>query len=113
MRRHRDARRARRRTDGSISAHPPARRNRPVGRFGLARAPVGLPAVGARPAGRAARVNRETCAAASRTRTYTHTQTMPTAWDAGRYNQVAQPHAAWGATVLERLELQGDEVVLD
>jgi trans-aconitate 2-methyltransferase len=38
----------------------------------------------------------------------------PTAgWDASRYHRVAQPHAAWGATVLDRLELRGDEVVLD
>jgi trans-aconitate 2-methyltransferase len=34
-------------------------------------------------------------------------------WDASRYHRVAQPHAAWGASVLERLELNGDEVVLD
>jgi trans-aconitate 2-methyltransferase len=41
---------------------------------------------------------------------------MPTApgdWDAGRYHQVARPHATWGATVIDRLELSGDEVVLD
>jgi trans-aconitate 2-methyltransferase len=38
----------------------------------------------------------------------------PTAdWDATRYHQVAQPHVAWGANVLERLRLRGDEVVLD
>jgi trans-aconitate 2-methyltransferase len=34
-------------------------------------------------------------------------------WDAARYHQVAQPHAAWGANVLDRLQLTGDEVVLD
>ncbi|HEY2595406.1 MAG TPA: class I SAM-dependent methyltransferase, partial [Chloroflexota bacterium] len=34
-------------------------------------------------------------------------------WDATRYHQVAQPHAAWGANVLDRLKLAGDEVVLD
>ena len=34
-------------------------------------------------------------------------------WDAARYHRVAQPHAAWGATVLERLDLRGDETVLD
>jgi trans-aconitate 2-methyltransferase len=34
-------------------------------------------------------------------------------WDASRYHRVAQPHAAWGASLLERLELEGDEVVLD
>ncbi len=34
-------------------------------------------------------------------------------WDATRYHRVAQPHAAWGANVLDRLRLCGDEVVLD
>ena len=34
-------------------------------------------------------------------------------WDAGRYHRVAQPHARWGASVLDRLELAGDEIVLD
>jgi len=34
-------------------------------------------------------------------------------WDAQRYHRVAQPHAAWGANVLDRLTLAGDEVVLD
>jgi trans-aconitate 2-methyltransferase len=34
-------------------------------------------------------------------------------WDAGRYHRVAQPHATWGASVLDRLNLVGDEVVLD
>src|SRR3954454_20664202 len=34
-------------------------------------------------------------------------------WDANRYHRVAQPHAAWGASVIDRLELRGDEVVLD
>src|SRR5690348_7585666 len=34
-------------------------------------------------------------------------------WDATRYHRVAQPHAAWGASVLDRLELRGDERVLD
>jgi trans-aconitate 2-methyltransferase len=34
-------------------------------------------------------------------------------WDAARYHQVATPHAAWGANVLDRLALRGDEVVLD
>jgi trans-aconitate 2-methyltransferase len=38
---------------------------------------------------------------------------MPAEWDAGRYHRVAQPHAAWGANVLDRLELAGDERVLD
>jgi len=39
--------------------------------------------------------------------------TPPANWDAGRYHQVARPHAAWGATVLDRLRLRGDERVLD
>jgi trans-aconitate 2-methyltransferase len=34
-------------------------------------------------------------------------------WDATRYHRVAQPHAAWGANVLDRITLRGDEVVLD
>jgi trans-aconitate 2-methyltransferase len=34
-------------------------------------------------------------------------------WDAARYHRVAQPHAAWGANVLDRLRLAGDELVLD
>ena len=34
-------------------------------------------------------------------------------WDASRYHRVARPHAAWGANVLDRLDLQGDEAVLD
>ena len=34
-------------------------------------------------------------------------------WDASRYHRVAQPHAAWGATVLDRLQLKGHELVVD
>ena len=34
-------------------------------------------------------------------------------WDASRYHRVARPHAAWGANVLDRLDLRGDEAVLD
>jgi trans-aconitate 2-methyltransferase len=34
-------------------------------------------------------------------------------WDARTYHQVAQPHATWGASVLDRLQLQGGETVLD
>ncbi|HYW90075.1 MAG TPA: methyltransferase domain-containing protein [Chloroflexota bacterium] len=34
-------------------------------------------------------------------------------WDARAYHQVTQPHAAWGASVLDRLQLQGNETVLD
>src|ERR1700681_4858586 len=41
------------------------------------------------------------------------TTTSPANWDAGSYHQVARPHAAWGATVLDRLRLTGDERVLD
>jgi trans-aconitate 2-methyltransferase len=34
-------------------------------------------------------------------------------WDASLYHRVAQPHANWGASVLDRLNLVGDESVLD
>jgi trans-aconitate 2-methyltransferase len=34
-------------------------------------------------------------------------------WDASTYDRVADPMARWGAAVLERLPLQGDERVLD
>ena len=34
-------------------------------------------------------------------------------WNATSYHEVSQPHMAWGATVLDRLPLQGDETVLD
>jgi trans-aconitate 2-methyltransferase len=34
-------------------------------------------------------------------------------WDASTYHQVSRPHAAWGARVLDRLRLHGDETVLD
>ena len=34
-------------------------------------------------------------------------------WDASRYHRVAQPHATWGANVLDRLKLEGGETVLD
>ncbi len=34
-------------------------------------------------------------------------------WDARTYHQVARPHAAWGANVLDRLQLHGNETVLD
>jgi trans-aconitate 2-methyltransferase len=37
----------------------------------------------------------------------------PASWDASRYHRVAKPHASWGASVLDRLELTGDELVLD
>jgi trans-aconitate 2-methyltransferase len=34
-------------------------------------------------------------------------------WDAARYDRLARPQTAWGHAVLERLELAGDETVLD
>jgi trans-aconitate 2-methyltransferase len=38
---------------------------------------------------------------------------MPTEWDATTYDRVANPQARWGLGVLDRLELSGDERVLD
>jgi len=38
---------------------------------------------------------------------------MPTDWNAASYDKVADPQARWGAEVLERLPLAGDETVLD
>jgi trans-aconitate 2-methyltransferase len=35
------------------------------------------------------------------------------AWDASSYHKVAGPQERWGLEVIERLELQGDETVLD
>jgi trans-aconitate 2-methyltransferase len=37
----------------------------------------------------------------------------PGDWDASTYDRIADPMTRWGANVLERLELAGDEVVLD
>jgi trans-aconitate 2-methyltransferase len=37
----------------------------------------------------------------------------PRNWDGRTYDAVASPQARWGAAVLERLELRGDERVLD
>jgi trans-aconitate 2-methyltransferase len=34
-------------------------------------------------------------------------------WDAGTYDRVADPHDEWGRQVLDRLELSGEETVLD
>lgn len=34
-------------------------------------------------------------------------------WDAGTYDRISAPQQAWAAEQLERLELAGDEVVLD
>src|SRR5438045_5843592 len=38
---------------------------------------------------------------------------LPGDWNANAYDRVADPQARWGATVLERLPLDGDERVLD
>lgn len=37
----------------------------------------------------------------------------PREWDAGAYHDLASPHQAWGAVILDRLPLTGDERVLD
>jgi trans-aconitate 2-methyltransferase len=37
----------------------------------------------------------------------------PLEWDAETYDQVSDPQFSWGMEVLERLELRGDEAVLD
>ncbi|MGI8803487.1 MAG: class I SAM-dependent methyltransferase [Solirubrobacteraceae bacterium] len=37
----------------------------------------------------------------------------PRDWDAESYDAISAPQQAWGAGVLERLELRGDEAVLD
>ena len=38
---------------------------------------------------------------------------QPREWDAGSYHGLAQPHQQWGAQILDRLPLHGDETVLD
>src|SRR4051794_18295665 len=38
---------------------------------------------------------------------------MPRDWDAATYDRIADPQARWGAAVVERLPLAGDERVLD
>lgn len=38
---------------------------------------------------------------------------MSRAWDGRTYDRIGTPQAAWGRAVLERLELAGDETVLD
>ena len=38
---------------------------------------------------------------------------MTTEWNASAYDRVADPQARWGAAVLDRLPLDGDETVLD
>jgi len=37
----------------------------------------------------------------------------PREWDADTYHAVATPHQGWGAEILDRLTLRGDETVLD
>src|SRR5208283_5246966 len=37
----------------------------------------------------------------------------PTDWNASAYHRVSAPQTAWGREVLDRLELRGDETVLD
>src|SRR6185436_18415734 len=39
--------------------------------------------------------------------------TTPRDWDAATYDRVADPQTRWGAAVLDRLDLAGDETVLD
>ena len=34
-------------------------------------------------------------------------------WDAATYDRIATPMARWGAAVVDRLPLRGDETVLD
>ncbi|MGE4426416.1 MAG: trans-aconitate 2-methyltransferase [Solirubrobacteraceae bacterium] len=41
------------------------------------------------------------------------TDRAPRDWEAGTYERVATAHAGWGADVLDRLDLRGDETVLD
>ena len=38
---------------------------------------------------------------------------MPRDWDAETYDAIADPQFRWGASVVDRLELEGDETVLD
>ena len=38
---------------------------------------------------------------------------QPHDWDGATYDRVAGPMTRWGASVLERLPLRGDETVLD
>jgi trans-aconitate 2-methyltransferase len=43
----------------------------------------------------------------------TSSSDTPREWDAGSYHGLATPHQAWGAAILDRLPLRGDETVLD
>ena len=38
---------------------------------------------------------------------------MSRGWDGATYDRVSAPHVAWSEAILDRLELRGDEVVLD
>ncbi len=40
-------------------------------------------------------------------------EARPRDWDAATYDRVADPQEAWGREVLDRLDLRGDETVLD
>ena len=37
----------------------------------------------------------------------------PAAWDADAYHTLSNPHVAWGQPILDRLELRGDETLID
>lgn len=39
--------------------------------------------------------------------------TKPAEWNASSYHKVSSPHMTWGAAVLARLDLHGDEFVMD
>jgi trans-aconitate 2-methyltransferase len=39
--------------------------------------------------------------------------TGPREWDAETYDRISEPQYEWGLKVLERLELTGDEYVMD
>lgn len=39
--------------------------------------------------------------------------TTPRDWDAATYDRIAEPQTRWGAAVVDRLDLHGDEIVLD
>jgi trans-aconitate 2-methyltransferase len=38
---------------------------------------------------------------------------VPREWDAGVYHELSRPHQGWGAEIVGRLRLRGDETVLD
>src|SRR6476661_1994731 len=66
----------------------------------------GSAVTGGRFAGRKSVVNSPVCGALD-------SAAMPTDWNAASYDKVADPQARWGAEVLARLPLEGDETVLD